>query len=156
MFREPYKPGGKNTIVLIDFGYAEYFGDHKYNRYYCGTKGYFDPFLYIVKKLKINYGPEIDLYSMGSLFYVMVTGRKLYEGFSREIAEDNKRNNYDLRKINNSPDIPSKLKDLIKKLLAPYPQKIVNHYTIKNVMAHPYFDDITWGDNNQLVEYKNQ
>src|SRR6185369_3526637 len=63
-------------------------------------------------------GPPADLYSCGILTFLMLTGRKPFEGKSL-VDTLNKQINEPLPSIRNSyPDVPQPLEDVVKKLCA--------------------------------------
>ena len=138
-FAKEYKTSSPdNTIKLIDFGFIERFGDQRYTRYYCGTVGYMCPFIMNNdKKNPKNYGPEVDLYSQGSLLYYSGTGHKQYKGSNREEKRKlNSQNKFDVESIDTSDKLSEDGKDLVKKLLVGDPER---RQKINNVITHPFF-----------------
>ena len=137
-FVSKYKTGAPNVIKLIDFGFIEYFGNHKYTRYYCGTVGYMCPFVMNNSKHNPkNYGPEVDLYSLGVQLFYASTGQKIFNAKNHEEKRKlNKLNKINYDHINNNQNLSEEAKDLIKKLLVADPE---NRLNMKGVMGHPYF-----------------
>lgn len=138
-FAKAYKnTNSENVIKMIDFGFIERFGDQKYTRYYCGTVGYMCPFIMNNdKKNPKNYGPEVDLYSQGSLLYYSGTGHKQYKGSNREEKRKlNSQNEFSHENITTSEKINDDGKDLIKKLLVGDPD---SRLKINSVITHPFF-----------------
>lgn len=148
-FSKRYKAGSSNnTIKIIDFGFIEYFGNHKYTRYYCGTVGYMCPFVMNNSKHNPkNYGPEVDLYSQGVQLFYASTGQKIFNAKNHEEKRKlNKLNKINYDHIDNNQNLSEEAKDLIKKLLVADPENRIN---MKGVMGHPYFKNsfITNGTN---------
>lgn len=119
-FSKKYKSykSSSNIIKLIDFGFIEYFGTHKYTRYYCGTVGYMCPsVMNNCKHNPINYGPEVDLYSIGVLFYYATTGQKIFNAKNHDEKRNlNKANKINFEKIEAQESLTAEGKDLIRKL----------------------------------------
>lgn len=147
-----------NVIKLIDFGFAEYYGNHKYTRYYCGTVGYMCPFIINNNKHNpINYGPECDLYSIGVQLFYILTGKKIFSAKNhdekRKLNKENKINWDKWEKYNIDP-IPY---DLIKRLLTTDPK---DRLSMNDLVTSPYFSNMeisnSYEDNFQEDKYKHQ
>ncbi|GMS96110.1 hypothetical protein PENTCL1PPCAC_18285, partial [Pristionchus entomophagus] len=63
---------GRLGIKMCDFGLAKAMGAMKGAHTVAGTPGYMDP--HVVRRDK--YGNEVDLYSLGCVLYMMLTGRE--------------------------------------------------------------------------------
>lgn len=74
------KKGG-SEVKLIDFGFASQIGPSTLFRQRCGTIQYAAP--EVLKGLP--YDTSVDLWSLGSLVYTLLTGRPLYEGGDEEV-----------------------------------------------------------------------
>lgn len=101
----------KNTIKLTDFGFARYFDKGTMVETLCGSPLYMSPEIIKYKK----YSHKADLWSIGVIFYELLTGRPPY----------NAKTHYELaKKIENNPiylpkilPLSSECADLIHKLL---------------------------------------
>lgn len=68
-----------DQLVIVDFGLAVHTDDEDYIYYQCGTPGYLSPeILSLAKDGKI--GTESDIFSVGALLHVFLTGKYLFEG----------------------------------------------------------------------------
>lgn len=60
----------KMNIKLVDFGFANYFDLTNPLKTFCGSPPYAAPEIFVGKKY---YGPEIDIWSLGVILYVLVS-----------------------------------------------------------------------------------
>lgn len=58
------------NIKLVDFGFANYFDYNRTLKTFCGSPPYAAPEIFMGKKY---YGPEIDIWSLGVILYVLVS-----------------------------------------------------------------------------------
>ncbi|CAD8048803.1 unnamed protein product [Paramecium primaurelia] len=61
-----------NSIQIIDFGFSTFIDNQPYIIERCGTPGYIAPELYSEN----SYDELIDIYSLGQIFFTLLTGRK--------------------------------------------------------------------------------
>ena len=86
------------TPVIIDFGLSTYFNQDKHIYIRCGTPGYVAPeILNMINPENPKFYPESDMFSIGVIFYYLLTGEPLF-GWEdhKKIFENNKNMNYDL------------------------------------------------------------
>ena len=83
MFRRKYD---YSTLKIIDFGLSTKFEMEKYlilkARFFfhkCGTPGYVAP---EILNSKDKYNEKVDLFSIGCIFFLLLTGRNLFEAGS--------------------------------------------------------------------------
>lgn len=97
----------------------------------CGTPGYVAP--EIVKQKK--YGPEVDVWSLGVVLYIMLCGfPPFFHPERKELFEIIKKAKYDFP----SPwwdAVSPEAKDLIKRMLTKNPEK---RATPEEILAHPW------------------
>ena len=66
------------SVCITDLGMACKFDDEQELRMKCGTPGYVAP--EILKGHKAS--PKVDVFSLGSLFFNMLTGLSMFKGNS--------------------------------------------------------------------------
>ena len=109
-----------SDIVLVDLGFATYCKDYKKLFTRCGTPGYVAPEVLHDK----NYDCKADVFSMGTIFYIMLTGSvpfssKTYEG----LVEANMKCKIDFNFDKKKYKISEEAMDLLQKMLCPNPNK---------------------------------
>lgn len=81
------EPNKLETLKIIDFGLS--IPTSFPQRLLCGTPGYIAPEMFIDK---YPYTSKVDIFSMGCIFYRLLTRKPLFTGnTSEEILENNKR-----------------------------------------------------------------
>ena len=118
-------------VKLIDFGTAKIFEKGHLENKYVGSSYYMAPEI-----IKRKYDEKCDLWSIGVILYILLTGRPPFDGNDDdEILENVKKGVYD-----NSgypfPLLSAHSKDLISKLLQYDPKK---RYSAEQAIEHPWF-----------------
>ena len=126
-------------IKLIDFGLSkEGVNDNYYTKSFCGSLGYLAPEILF----KQRYGKSVDWYSLGIIFYEMLTGTIPYFTFNKEEILKN------TKKVElNIPNFVSKEAGiLIKKLLDKNPNKRLGGCgrDALEIKENIYFKDVDW------------
>jgi serine/threonine protein kinase len=123
-----------DVIKLADFGLAKVVqggNDHSMTTT-CGTPGYVAP---EVLEQKGGYGPEVDVWSMGVILYILLCGfPPFYDENNAVLFQQIKKGDYSFP----SPywdDISDGAKDLVKKILQINPQ---TRLTIQQCLDHPW------------------
>ena len=117
------KPDG--TVKFIDFGLACQFKSK--NKEIVGS-----PYFIAPEVFKQKFGFECDIWSLGVVIYMMLTGKMPFNGIStNDLFRNIVKANFTMPK-NFSKD----LKDLITKMLIKEPKQRI---TAKNAMDHPWF-----------------
>ncbi|CAD8097550.1 unnamed protein product [Paramecium primaurelia] len=113
----------------------------------CGTPGYAAP-----EKFKDSYNEKVDLFSVGCIFFKLVTTRDLFPGkTSNEILKLNKICNIDLKILQLYKLTPEEI-NLLTNLLEIDPEKRIS---AEAALSHPYFQcNITHNDEQQLTKKK--
>lgn len=84
-------------VVIADLGLATRINDEKYLFSKCGTPGYVAPEVMEAAANEKLFNCNCDVFSLGAIFYFLLTGRQLFEGFSaNEVLQKNKELDYDL------------------------------------------------------------
>ena len=137
-------------IRLTDFGLSKILKEEEDKTYtICGTPQYLAP--EVLKNKDIGYDKSVDWWSLGCLFYEMLTG------FLPFYIPRN--NNIDLRVFEQEVKFPPNLNplavDFIKELLNLEPNKRLGSGEdgINKIKNHAYFKDINW-DNYYNKEIK--
>jgi len=125
------KKGPANCLKIIDFGDAKYIEDHKTYEEFVGTAFYLPP--EIIRKRKGKEMKKSDVWSIGVITYVLLTGRPPFWGNSnKEILR---------RIIKGKVQFPKncKLSATAKHFILNLVQKrIEKRYDIPNALKHPF------------------
>ena len=118
-------------VKLIDFGTAKIFEKgHQENRY-VGSSYYMAP-----EVLKRKYDEKCDLWSIGVIFYILLTGRPPFDGNDDdEILKNVEKGVYDKTSYP-YPSLSSLAKDLMNKLLQYDPKKRIS---AEESLEHQWF-----------------
>ncbi|XP_051176274.1 serine/threonine-protein kinase MARK2-like isoform X2 [Leptopilina boulardi] len=131
-------------IKIVDFGLSNICNNNELLKTHCGSPEYAAPELFIDGK---KYGPEVDLWSLGVVFYVMVTGRLPFVSPQDGHTPSEERRRKFMIQINrgltafhekNLSDISSEYKDALNRLLTPIAHKRI---TIQELGFHPWIND---------------
>ncbi|KAJ2634157.1 Serine/threonine-protein kinase, partial [Coemansia sp. RSA 1286] len=118
-------------VKLIDFGLANFFDGTSLMETFCGSLPYTAP---EILRGDAYVGPEIDVWSLGVLLYVMLTGQFPFDdpaqakNFDKIMAGD-----FALR-----PQMSRELQDLLVRMLEPNSKRRI---AMKAVLGHPWLKD---------------
>lgn len=76
------KPKKMESVVIADFGLATYVNEPVYLYCRCGTPGFVAPEVINIKDMKSKYSSICDIYSLGLVFYLLLTGKSAFNGKS--------------------------------------------------------------------------
>lgn len=68
-----------SSLTLIDFGLSTYDNADPYIFPKCGTPGYLAPEV-VNYKVNDRYSTKVDMYSVGCIFFELLTGNNLFMG----------------------------------------------------------------------------
>ena len=118
-------------VKLIDFGTAKIYEKGHSESKYVGSSYYMAPEI-----IKRNYDEKCDLWSIGVILYILLTGRPPFDGNDDdEILENVQKGVYD-KWAYPFPLLSSHAKDLIFKLLQYEPKK---RLSAEEALDHPWF-----------------
>ncbi|CAK68899.1 unnamed protein product (macronuclear) [Paramecium tetraurelia] len=119
-------------IILADFGLADFYnpdGDYLFKR--CGSIGYIAPEMLNNEK----YDYKVDVYSLGTVFFLLLTGQQAFEGqSSQEIFTRNQKGKIDFKLLDQT-NISQAAKDLCMKMLKQNP---IERISIDEALIHPW------------------
>ncbi|CAD8070156.1 unnamed protein product [Paramecium sonneborni] len=128
------KKGQITDLVIADLGLADYYRkDGKYMFTRCGTPGYVAPEIL----LDNPYDFKVDIYSLGALLYVILTGKPLFKGATQtETIQLNINNNLDF----SNTQLSKTCIDLLKNMLNKNP---LFRFSILQCKSHQWFQQET-------------
>ncbi|CAD8117949.1 unnamed protein product [Paramecium sonneborni] len=110
----------KNQIKIIDFGLACLNGNQLQQYPTCGTAGYSAPEVLNAWNKKFKYDYKVDLFSIGCIFYQLLTLQCLFQGENqKETIYQNKQCQYTIKEI--GPPF-----DLVKLFIQPDPKERID------------------------------
>ncbi|KAJ2872122.1 Serine/threonine-protein kinase, partial [Coemansia asiatica] len=121
-------PVHKGRVKLIDFGLANFFDGTSLMETFCGSLPYTAP---EILRGDAYVGPEIDVWSLGVLLFVMLTGQFPFEdpaqakNFDKIMAGD----------FTLPPGMSRELQDLLRRMLQPNSK---HRITMRAVLHHPW------------------
>ena len=136
------EPDNFNALKLIDFGLSIQQNAKKDNRR-VGTPYYMAP-----EMVRGNFNYASDVWSIGVILFIMVTGKQPFRGKSKEeVFEKIKRGSYDKNTLNRAK-CSKEVKDLIKKMLVTEHSKRI---TVESALDHIWFKQFENNKNINLV-----
>jgi len=118
------------NIKLADFGFSNFYDNNEMLNTFCGSPPYAAPEVFEGKKYN---GPEIDIWSLGVVLYVLVCGVLPFEGANLQFLRD--------RVLSGRIRIPffmsSECENLIRRMLTVDPKK---RPTIEQIKKHKWMN----------------
>ncbi|CAD8174342.1 unnamed protein product [Paramecium pentaurelia] len=131
------KQNAIDTVCLADFGLATYVHEKIYLYSRCGTPGFVAPEVLNIKDLSTKYDKVCDIYSLGLVFHLLLTGKSVFPGRSyTTIVNLNKE-----AKIQWNSSIfeliPKPAFDLLRRMLETDPKQRIS---AQEALKHEYFN----------------
>lgn len=129
----------EGNIKINDFGFSNVIKPGKLFSTFCGSPLYAAPEIFLAKEY---IGPEVDIWSMGVILYVLVFGQLPWA-----VAKDGRVDDLDSLlqakyEIPKGSDVSQECIDLIAKMMVP---KRKARITIEEIRNHPWIQDPTTG-----------
>ena len=128
---------GDMSPVINDFGMAADV-DEEYIFNKCGTPGFVAPEVMSMSKGQ-HLEPECDVFSLGAVFHILLTGRPLFDGKNcEEVYRRNKALAFDLT----HPDyqkVDKEAMNLLERMLETDPSKRIK---VKEMLKHSYLSSV--------------
>ena len=118
-------------VKLIDFGTAKMFEKGHQENKYVGSSYYMAPEI-----MRRKYNEKCDIWSIGVILYILLTGRPPFDGNEDEEILDNVKKGVFDKHSYPYPLLSSQSKDLINKLLQYDPKKRIS---ADQAIEHPWF-----------------
>ncbi|XP_015837680.1 uncharacterized protein LOC661848 isoform X2 [Tribolium castaneum] len=134
----------QTQIKIVDFGLSNVWTSENPLRTHCGSPEYAAPELFIAGR---EYGPEVDLWSLGIIFYGMVVGQLPFVGGRKNQVSSQERRKRLVAQINKGlgatqrqalAPLSPEFRTMLNKLLAPEPVKRI---TTKELITHPWITE---------------
>lgn len=130
-------PITENTLKLVDFGLATYQDVEEYLFKRCGTPGFVAPEVINAKRgANVHYSTKCDVFSVGIIFFFMLTGKIPYDGADfQEVLDNNKKAviNFNVKELKFVTPVAM---NLLKNMLELNPE---DRPTAKDALKHDYF-----------------
>ncbi|CAK82004.1 unnamed protein product (macronuclear) [Paramecium tetraurelia] len=143
------KPKKMESVVIADFGLATYVNEPVYLYCRCGTPGFVAPEVINIKDMKSKYSSICDIYSLGLVFYLLLTGKSAFNGksYSTVVKQNREANiDFDIKQLQNAPGYAI---DLLKQMLERDPNKRIN---AERCLNHPFLFETA----KEIMEAENQ
>ena len=121
-------------IKLIDFGTSNIINPNQKLKERLGTAYYIAP-----EVLKKNYDEKCDLWSIGVIMFILLTGEPPFNGNTDEEILQNVKNGYVDFSTSIFEEISEEAKDLLSKLLEKVPSK---RYSAIEALEHPWIKNL--------------
>jgi calcium-dependent protein kinase len=121
-----------SKLKLIDFGFSRVWHPHERLQASCGSIQYVAP-----EVLRGNYGSQCDMWSLGVIVYMILSGGPPFDGYEDEVLENIRIGNYKM-KGNRWKSVSDQAKDFVKRLLVVDPKA---RMTAAEALNHPWISN---------------
>lgn len=122
--------------VIVDFGLATWADEAEYLYVRCGTPGYVAPEIINIRDLKTRCNPISDIFSIGLIFHILLTGRSIFPGKTyNDVLNQNRNCDFNLDHFTYKA-LPFQAQDLLRRMLDKNPDSRI---TAEFALSHPYF-----------------
>ncbi|CAD8051241.1 unnamed protein product [Paramecium sonneborni] len=129
------KPNNIQSVCIADFGLAQNADEYPYLFNRCGTPGFVAPEVLNCKDGG-RYDPICDVYSLGLIFYILLTGKPAFPGKSyNDVLAKNRKSEISFEGAL-FENVPQQAYDLLRKMLEIEPNKRI---TAQQALEHSYF-----------------
>ena len=147
-----FRKQGDWDCVIADFGLAEFTDEPEYLFVRCGTPGYVAPEVINIRDMSTKYKPICDVFSLGLIFYLLITGKSAFPGKTyNEVLQQNRNGTVSLNS-DYFRETPSNTVDLLEKMLKKNP---LERISAEEALKHPYFQSEDLSDDEEQLSYKN-
>lgn len=131
-----FRNTNRDSIVVVDLGYAYFFDKSLPINAQCGTPGYTAPEVFTSR----NYSSNIDVFSSGVVFYRMLTNQCPFKkGGQDDLLQRNREGIIDLNLAQQGFKISFPSMDLLQKMLQFNPNR---RYSVVDCLKHLAFDRV--------------
>ncbi|EGR30991.1 protein kinase domain protein [Ichthyophthirius multifiliis] len=134
-----FKQKDSLELAIVDFGLSQIIDQKCYNQK-CGTPGYVAPeVINFDTKSQQLYGVQCDIFSIGIIFYKLLTQKKLFQGKThQEILESNKKCDFAQQLQELSENTTKTAYNLLKSMLEINPNQRI---CAKQALNSPFFTE---------------
>ncbi|ESO01906.1 hypothetical protein HELRODRAFT_65239, partial [Helobdella robusta] len=130
------------NVKLADFGFGNFYHKDSKLSTWCGSPPYAAPEIF---EGRTYYGPEVDVWSLGVILYVLVCGMLPFDGSNLRVIRD--------RVVSGRFRIPyfmsMECERLVRRMLVVDPKK---RYTIQQIQQHSWIHATLSSTSSQLLE----
>ncbi|CAK68809.1 unnamed protein product (macronuclear) [Paramecium tetraurelia] len=134
-----------DSVVIADYGLATKVNEPVYLYSRCGTPGFVAPEVINLKDQKAHYSEVCDIYSLGLVFYILLSGKQAFSGKSYGTVIKQNREaviNFQIKQLQQAP---SSAMDLMRRMLEKDPNRRIS---AADCLKHPFLAEM----NNYMAD----